>query len=50
MLDLRYRLSAMTGLDQRIGMLDDAGASHWFQNDIDFIMDNSISIGIRYEF
>ena len=50
-LDFRYRLSAMTGLDQRIdNIYDNHGGVHWFQNDIDFILDNSISIGIRYEF
>ena len=49
-LDLRYRFAMMSGIDQRIGMSDDSDAAHWFQNDIDFLMDNSISIGIRYEF
>ena len=51
-LDFRYRLSAMTGLEQRISdlMFEDDPKQYWFQNDIDFIMDNSISIGIRYEF
>lgn len=49
-LDLRYRLSGMTGFDQRINMYDAGEASHWLQNDIDLILDNSISIGLRYEF
>ncbi len=51
-LDFRYRLSGMTGLDQRINdiVLDGETGTHWFQNDIDFILDNSVSIGIRYEF
>ena len=49
-LDLRYRLAGMTGVDQKIDMFDTDGAPHWFQNDIDFILDNSVSIGIRYEF
>lgn len=49
-LDLRYRLAGMTGVDQKIDMVDTDGAPHWFQNDIDFILDNSVSIGIRYEF
>jgi len=45
-LDLRYRLAGMTGVDHKIGLSD----GHTFKNDIDFILDNSISIGIRYEF
>lgn len=51
-LDIRYRLSGMTGVDQRISDLEfpDDPKTYWFQNDIDFILDNSISIGIRYEF
>ena len=49
-LDIRYRLAGMTGVDQKIDMFDHADGAHWFQNDIDFILDNSISIGIRYEF
>ena len=49
-LDLRYRLAGMTGLEHKIDMFDSAGGAHWFQNDIDFILDNSISVGIRYEF
>ena len=51
-LDIRYRLSGMTGLDQRINdiVLDGEAGAHWFQNDIDFILDNSISVGVRYEF
>ena len=49
-LDIRYRLAGMTGVDQRIDFADNNDVPHWFQNDIDFILDNSISIGIRYEF
>ena len=49
-LDIRYRLAGLFGADHRISMWDSDGAPHWFQNDIDFILDNSISIGIRYEF
>ena len=51
-LDIRYRLAGMTGVDQRINNLQftDGSGMTWFQNDIDFILDNSISIGIRYEF
>lgn len=44
--DLRYRLAGMTGTDQTIGLSE----GHKFSNDIDFILDNSISIGLRYEF
>ena len=42
----------MTGLDQRINDIEVKymPGEHWFQNDIDFILDNSLSIGIRYEF
>ena len=49
-LDIRYRLSGMTGVSQRVDMFITGENTHWFQNDIDFILDNSISIGIRYEF
>lgn len=49
-LDIRYRLAGMTGVDQRIDFADNNDVPHWFQNDIGFILDNSISIGIRYEF
>lgn len=48
-LDVRYRLSGMTGIDQNIDIYV-GDEKHWFQNDIDFILDNSISLGIRYEF
>lgn len=49
-LDIRYRLAGLFGADHRISMWDSDGVPHWFQNDIDFILDNSISVGIRYEF
>lgn len=51
-LDIRYRLSGLMGGEQRINNLhfDDGSGATWFQNDIDFILDNSISVGIRYEF
>lgn len=45
-LDLRYRLSGMTGSTQRIDLTD----GHWVENKIDFVLDNSISVGLRYEF
>ena len=50
-LDVRYRLSGLFGADHRINVIyDNQNGVHWFQNDIDFILDNSISVGIRYEF
>ena len=49
-LDLRYRFAIMTGFDHRVGFDDWNDTAHWIQNDVDFLMDNSISIGIRYEF
>lgn len=51
-LDIRYRLSGMTGLEQTISDIElrDQPGTYWFRNKIDFILDNSISIGIRYEF
>ena len=50
-LDVRYRLSGLFGADHRINdIYDNQNGVHWFQNDIDFILDNSISVGIRYEF
>ena len=50
-LDIRYRLSGMTGWHHRINnLIDDEGAPFWFENEVDFLFDNSISIGIRYEF
>lgn len=51
-LDIRYRFSGMTGIEQRINDLTFPNDTnkYWFQNDIDFILDNSISLGIRYEF
>ena len=55
-LDLRYRLAGFMGskqtrtfneYDDTIG---DIVGQHDFENKIDFVMDNSISIGLRYEF
>jgi len=45
-LDLRYRLAGMYGVKQE----REVAYTNHFQNKIDFIMDNSISLGIRYEF
>ncbi len=54
-LDLRYRLAGFMGAEQERGIewREDA-LSEWqqgyFKNDIDLILDNSVSIGLRYEF
>lgn len=48
-LDLRYRLSAMTGVsgkESNVNGLADA----YFEIDTGLILDNSISLGLRYEF
>lgn len=45
-LDLRYRLSGMTGFKHRVDLTD----NHWFENKIDSLMDNSFTLGVRYEF
>ncbi len=49
-LDLRYRLSGMTGITHRVDMEEYSGTVRYFENKIDFILDNSFSIGLRYEF
>ena len=50
-LDIRYRLSGMTGWHHRINnLIDNKDEPFWFENEVDFLFDNSISIGIRYEF
>jgi len=46
-LDLRYRLAGMTGVKQKATI---RGGNHWLENKIDYILDNSISLGLRYEF
>lgn len=45
-LDLRYRLAAFGGTDHE-RMLDNG---YKFKNEIGLILDNSVSLGIRYEF
>lgn len=55
-LDLRYRLAGMTGAklsgmhfqteDKKTGAVED----HMFKSKTDYVLDNSISLGIRYEF
>lgn len=50
-LDLRYRLSGLMGTTHRVDMVEDeTGNPLFFENKIGFILDNSISIGLRYEF
>lgn len=49
-LDIRYRLAGMTGMKQKFDFQTTDETNHWFQNKIDTILDNSISVGIRYEF
>jgi len=48
--DLRYRLAAMTGAELKLGFQDLADQQHWFKSKTDWILDNSFSLGIRYEF
>ncbi len=48
-LDLRYRLAAVTGLEHEITFQDNTN-SYYFKNDINVITDNSFNIGLRYEF
>ena len=51
-LDVRYRLSGMMGDQHRFypTELFDGSATFWVQNEIGFILDNSLSVGLRYEF
>lgn len=50
-LDLRYRLSALVGPEHtRIFEEGLAAERHSITNDIGLILDNSISVGLRYEF
>lgn len=48
--DLRYRLAAMTGADVKLGFMDTDDMNHWFKSETGMILDNSLSFGIRYEF
>ncbi|MBR1380423.1 MAG: porin family protein [Alphaproteobacteria bacterium] len=48
-LDLRYRLAGISGVKQTREIMD-ATDTYDFQVKTGFIMDNSISLGIRYEF
>ncbi len=51
LLDLRYRLAMLWGPDhsRKFVALDD-GAEYTISNEIGLILDNSISVGLRYEF
>ncbi len=54
-LDLRYRLSGFNGTDQirNFQYVNDGDTTiyeAYLENDIGFVLDNSISLGIRYEF
>ena len=46
-LDLRYRLAGLMGTKQR---RDAPAPLNYFENKIGLILDNSVSIGLRYEF
>ncbi len=46
-LDLRYRLAGIMGTKQNADLKDSA---YTLENKIDFILDNSLSVGLRYEF
>lgn len=48
--DLRYRLSGMTGGDVKLSFQDGEGGAHWFKSKTGMILDNSVSLGLRYEF
>ena len=48
-LDVRYRLSGFLGSEHKLDN-DVLGGTYWFQNKIDWVLDNSISIGLRYNF
>lgn len=45
-LDLRYRLSAMTGFKQRVDLAD----AEWFELKTNSMMNNSFTLGMRYAF
>jgi len=48
--DLRYRLAGMTGAELKLHFQDMADNTYWFKSKTGFILDNSVSLGIRYEF
>lgn len=47
--DVRYRLAAMGGHTQERSFID-SGTTYSFENKNGMILDNSISVGLRYEF
>lgn len=49
-LDLRYRIAGTWGHTQRVDFQDTANAWHWLESENEMILDNSISVGLRYEF
>lgn len=48
--DLRYRLAGMAGAELSADMVRNDGSPERFKSKVDFILDNSISVGLRYEF
>ena len=48
-LDVRYRLAAFNGTKHET-VLDDGSATYDFRNKIGLILDNSVSMGLRYRF
>lgn len=48
--DLRYRLVGMTGTDLKLHFQDKDDQTYWFKSKTGMILDNSVSLGIRYEF
>jgi len=48
--DLRYRLAGMTGAELKLHFQDTDNETYWFKSKTGWILDNSFSLGIRYEF
>lgn len=48
--DLRYRLAGMTGSELKLHFQDVDDNTYWFKSKTGMILDNSVSLGIRYEF
>lgn len=49
-LDLRYRIAGFYGTKHTRNFEDIASNQYYLENKIDLILDNSISVGLRYEF
>ncbi len=49
-LDLRYRLAGMTGAELKLHFQDTDDNTYGFKSKTGMILDNSFSLGIRYEF